>query len=144
MRETEGFVMLIMWPECPENQMSFFMNHPFSLWPWASSQYKGMGIPVLKIRRSRDCFIFNMGILIYTDTTTSLYWDGPQISSLGDWMSMQQPNWWCVCVISLNCYADIDPVIISRINLYSLWYYIIFYVPHMTTSGMIILKPKPC
>ena len=34
----------------------------------ASSQYKdiypGMGIPMLKIRRSRDCLIFNMGILI--------------------------------------------------------------------------------
>ena len=35
------------------------------------------GIPMLKIRRSRDRIIFNMES--YTGKTTSLYWDGPQI-----------------------------------------------------------------
>ena len=36
-----------------------------------------MGIPVLKMRRSRDRLIFNMGDLV-TGNKTSLYWDGPQ------------------------------------------------------------------
>ena len=35
------------------------------------------GIPMLKIRRSRDRVISNMGIH-FTGKTTSLYWDGPQ------------------------------------------------------------------
>ena len=49
---------------------------------WAPFQYKDclsqvLGIPMLKIRRSRDRLIFNMGS--YTGKTTSLYWDGPQV-----------------------------------------------------------------
>ena len=38
--------------------------------------FPGMGIPMLKVKRSRDRrLIFNMGIP--TGQTTSLYWDGP-------------------------------------------------------------------
>ena len=41
-----------------------------------------MGIPMLKIRWSRDRLIFNMWIP-YTGKRTSLYWDGPLIPVLG-------------------------------------------------------------
>ena len=51
---------------------------------WGPSQYKdvvfpGMEIPMLKIRRSRDSLLFNMGIS-YLEKW-SLYWDGPWIRS---------------------------------------------------------------
>ena len=59
---------LDMWsPEPCLNIKSFF-----------KTIFPGIGIPMLKIRRSRDRLIFNMREPC-TGKTTSLYWDTPQV-----------------------------------------------------------------
>ena len=74
------------------------VKYPLSPVVWASSQYQrcrltGIGIPVLKIRRSHDRLIFNMGIPYITKTVFILREDPcslSQATQTGDWPMYMQ------------------------------------------------------
>ena len=61
---------------------------PVSIW---RPSFPGMGIPVLKIRRSRDRLIFNMGIPILV--RRQLYIETAPWSLPGPWLNIKMPSY---------------------------------------------------
>ena len=95
--------------------------------------FVGMGIPMLKVRCSWECLIFDMGIFILV-RQTSLYWDSHLI------LSLIHPSWPSMSGEVPHSVLYIYPHDIVTIHI------VLFSSPHIvnTTLMSFFAKPTPC